>query len=179
MNKLRDVIYNVSDVILAIIIITLIVGIIGWKIKAISDYPEYAASLPSNSDGSNNPIDNPPDSEDPSDIGSGEETPDTQTPDTQTPPQSETPSQNDEPNNQNPSTNDPVTVPQVVTIKIPDGSIGSSIAKILLENNLIKSSSEFLNRATERKLDSKLRSGTFKIPSSATLDEVINILTGQ
>ncbi len=169
MNKLRDFIYNVSDVVLALVIITLIAGIISWKIKAISDYPEYAASLPSNSE--ETPGTETPDTETPDIEPPDTETPDTETPDTETP--------ENEPDTPDPDTSNPPAPPQMVTVRIPDGSIGSSIAKILLENNLIQSSSEFLNRATERKLDSKLRSGTFKIPSNATLDEVINILTGQ
>ena len=173
MNKLRDFFYNISDLITAVVIIALVVFIISWKIKAIAAYPEYAASLPSHSDGmdekdtvGDNPIPDSGPKLPESDINPAgpEVTPPIDTPN---------------PVPTNPDISNPPPKAEILTVKIPEGSTGSAIANILVQNKLIDSPSAFLKRANERKLDTKLRSGTFKIPSNATLDEVINILTGQ
>ena len=60
-----------------------------------------------------------------------------------------------------------------VTIVIPPGSSAQSIGDILVNNRLIADRNEFLVRVVEMKLDTKLKSGSFKIDSEMTLDEII------
>lgn len=68
--------------------------------------------------------------------------------------------------------------PEKITIKIPKGSTGYSIAKILVQKGLIDNSKEFINRVEELKLAPKLRFGTFTIKSDSSLDDIIYIITG-
>lgn len=60
-----------------------------------------------------------------------------------------------------------------VTIVIPPGSSAQSIGDILVNNRLIADRNEFLVRVVEMKLDTKLKSGSFKVDSEMTLDEII------
>jgi hypothetical protein len=66
-----------------------------------------------------------------------------------------------------------------IKFSISSGSSGYSIAKTLQEKNLINDINEFLKRVEELKLGSKLRSGEFTINSGTSLDDVIYIITGK
>jgi hypothetical protein len=74
----------------------------------------------------------------------------------------------------------PQTAPnqeQVTVIVINSGSNADGIAELLLSNKLIENKQAFLNRLTELKKESKLQIGTFKIPTGATVDKIIDIIT--
>ena len=64
-----------------------------------------------------------------------------------------------------------------ITVVIPPGSLPSKIASILEEHKLISSRAEFVQKTQEMKLDTKLKSGTFKIMSNSSLEEIIRIIT--
>ncbi len=66
-----------------------------------------------------------------------------------------------------------------ITIEIPSGTPGIGIAKILKDNNLIEDTSSFVARVEELNLAVKLKSGTYKIDSNTSLDDIIYIITGQ
>ena len=82
-----------------------------------------------------------------------------------------------------PIVNEPVPTttvePIMITVEIPSGTPGIGIAKILKEKSLIEDTSVFVSRVEERNLAIKLKSGTYKIDSKASLDDIINIITGQ
>ncbi|WDV44847.1 hypothetical protein PV797_15155 [Clostridiaceae bacterium M8S5] len=61
----------------------------------------------------------------------------------------------------------------VVEIDIPSGSLPGTIGDILVKNNLIESKKAFLDKAVELKLDTKLRSGSYKIKSNSSLEDII------
>jgi hypothetical protein len=65
----------------------------------------------------------------------------------------------------------------LVRITIPSGSAASDIAEILLNKNLIDSSSDFISRSIALGLDTKLKSGDFEIESDTPLDEIIKIIS--
>lgn len=62
-------------------------------------------------------------------------------------------------------------------ITIPSGSSSDMIADLLYKNNVIHSQQEFLNYIISKKMDTKLKAGTFTIPQGSSLEEVIRILT--
>lgn len=64
----------------------------------------------------------------------------------------------------------------IANIIIPEGSYPSQIGEILLNNNLIESTEEFLTRCVELNLDTRLQSGTFDIEVGTSLDDVIKII---
>lgn len=63
-----------------------------------------------------------------------------------------------------------------VNIHIPSGSSAADIAELLLNTKLIADKNDFLSRAVELKLDTKLKSGDFVINSAVDLDELIKII---
>lgn len=44
MNKLKDILHNINDVLLAIVIIAAAAGIIWWRLNVILDYPKQLSS---------------------------------------------------------------------------------------------------------------------------------------
>lgn len=66
-----------------------------------------------------------------------------------------------------------------VTIVIESGSTGYSIAKKLRENALIEDTSVFISRVEDLKLGAKLQTGTFVLNTSQSLDDMIYTLAGQ
>ncbi|MCT4660643.1 MAG: endolytic transglycosylase MltG [Tissierellales bacterium] len=64
-------------------------------------------------------------------------------------------------------------------VKIPSGSTSQKIGQILVDSNIIASKSEFLKRAGELKLDTKLQSGTFDLSSDMSLDNIIKKIAGR
>lgn len=67
---------------------------------------------------------------------------------------------------------------QSIAIVIESGSTSEGIAQKLLDNKLINSKQEFIDRLRELNRESKVQIGTFKIPKGASLDTVISIITG-
>lgn len=68
---------------------------------------------------------------------------------------------------------------EIKSIVIPNGTPGIGIARILQEKGLINSTSDFTRAAAELKLEGKLRSGTFQIPTDASVEDMVKIISGQ
>lgn len=66
-----------------------------------------------------------------------------------------------------------------IIINIESGSTGYKIAKILKDNNLIEDTSVFISRVEELNLGAKLRSGSFTLNTSQSLDDMIYIIAGK
>ncbi|MCC5910221.1 MAG: hypothetical protein JJT76_07285 [Clostridiaceae bacterium] len=69
-----------------------------------------------------------------------------------------------------------ITIVDSIEITIPNGTPGVGIAKILLDNQLIESTRDFVETAEELNLALKLKSGTFDIPTNATLEDIVRII---
>lgn len=67
--------------------------------------------------------------------------------------------------------------PATVVLEIKRGATSETIADQLLEKKLVKSKQTFLERLTERKKVNKLQVGSFEIPSGASIDQIIDIIT--
>ena len=65
----------------------------------------------------------------------------------------------------------------IIKINIPPGSASSKIGEILVDNNLIENENDFIEKAIELKLDTKLKYGDFEIPQNSSLEEILEILT--
>jgi cell division protein YceG involved in septum cleavage len=66
-----------------------------------------------------------------------------------------------------------------ISFIVPSGMLASKIIQKLEDEGLIDDRAAFTKRLSERKLDSKLRSGTFQLSTDMTYDQIINKLTGQ
>jgi len=64
-----------------------------------------------------------------------------------------------------------------VKVVIPQGSPCPDIANILLEKGLIKDKDEFLAKAKEMNLDTKLKSGEYEIKSNSTIEEILSMMS--
>lgn len=160
MQKIKDLIYDKNDLFIALVIICIAGILIFNRVEAIMAYP---ATLAGNA-GSN-----------------------TQEPvDTPTPPATDTTDQGTPPTEPAKEPTDPVKTPPTAqgnagvvnhSVYIEPGSSGEKIAEVLLSVKLINSTSEFVNAVDNAGLSSKLKAGTFVIPSNSTLDQTIAILT--
>lgn len=194
-EKIKDLVYDFSDIIISLIIITLIFGVVSWKISdsmAYSSFTEKATEASTESkpeektdsaktDGAstvnvadttqtNNAV-----------TSTGGKPAATATGNTATPPATTVTTA--------PATNTATTVttpPATTTapttdfkVDIPSGSSGIAIAKILKEKSIISDTKMFITRVDQLKMGSKLKAGSFTIKAGSTLDEVIYTLTGK
>lgn len=92
-------------------------------------------------------------------------------------PQAEVPQQPIEQNTEQPAQPKAPVQQQSVVIEVKRGATSESVAKLLAANRLIDSEKVFSDRIYELNKATKLHIGSFEIPSGATVDEIINILT--
>ncbi len=185
LEKLKDLCYDLSDVLLSLLIIALIFFVVSWKI---SDSLNFKA-VPNNPNSTNTNIVNtnetidikPPATTENINISNSKtETESTlQSDDTK----DSTTNVSDGSNETSIDSQTPAAKPSAnggtQTITISSGATGASIAKQLQDAGLIDSTSKFIGRLGERKLDSKLQTGTFRLSNNMSMDEIINKLTGQ
>lgn len=93
------------------------------------------------------------------------------------PPQGQTPPETQPEVTPEPTPEPPAPANVHITVEI--GEAAGAIADQLKEKGLIADQQQFLDRLAERELETYVQAGTFVIPTGATLDEVIDHLTGQ
>jgi hypothetical protein len=76
-----------------------------------------------------------------------------------------------------PAAAEPAAKPGNVTFVVEDGDAASTIAANLKKEGLIADENAFLNRLTELGADTMLKAGTFVVPTGASIDDVIKVLT--
>ena len=179
LNWLRDSIYDSIDYIIMLVIIVSVVFIIGWRLDILfandaTDIPHKNTIISDADDSPKNPTIEKPDESnnakdpEPTDVNPAD--PEDPLGDTEQPsnPVPETPTVEDTP---------PVVEVASIVITIPPGSLPSKIGDILESNGLIASKKDFVSKSQELKLDTKLKSGTFKIPNNSSMEQVLNIIT--
>lgn len=180
-ERLKDVLYEISDVILALVIILLMTTVITWKITNSLTYPTETIAASSESSALSENTEN-------SSVSSPEESTPTSTEEISTEDTHVNENASEEPpkveeNVQivpEETTDEPEeTQPTVVTIEIPNGSPGIRIAKILKNNDLIDDTSKFIARVESLNMGPKLKSGTFNIKTGTSLDDIIYIIAGK
>ncbi|NLK44135.1 MAG: endolytic transglycosylase MltG [Tissierellia bacterium] len=163
----KDLLYDSIDYIIMIGIIGAVALIIGWRLDLL--FAKEAAELPPNND---IVVENPRnDNRDNNILPEEDDNQDVSNPDDDIDVGIE---------EDNPIIDEDVVdnQPEVVeiTVVIPAGSLPSKIASILEDHNLISSRAEFVQKTQEMKLDTKLKSGTFKIRTNSSLEEIIKII---
>lgn len=157
LEKLKDFFYDCSDTLLSLFIVLIMALIIAWKLSGAMSMPLFNNTVDANekiiTEKINNIDKNISDNNVIEQIDSNQET------NIETPVESNKEVEN-------------------IKIEIPKGATGNSIAKILKEKGLIENTSEFINRVEQLKLGPKLRFGTFTIKSNSSIDDMINIITG-
>ena len=180
MKKLKDIIYDFNDVLVALLIVAAAAGIIFWRLNVVMDYPKFASAYEINEtpeididfddvDLNQEEIEN---------IVNPEDEPETSDPAVN--PQTETGSAV-EPQPETPPVVEPQQKPEIKTFKLTvskENKNGnwSAVGTALENAGIIPSKSEFIKRVTERGVDAKLQLGTFNFSSDMSLDEVIDEL---
>lgn len=167
MNRLKDIIYDKNDIVIALFIVVIAGLLIYNRIGVIMDYPSVlAAEAEAQISAEETPID------DPSIENEGG-------PATETETGEETVNNEEEPVISDPvagQTTEQPTVDQV-SVYIEYGATGSQIAQILIDTGLITSKEQFYDAVAAAGADTKLQAGSFKIPSDATPAKIISIIT--
>ncbi len=175
MKKIKDIFYDMNDILVALIIVALAALVIVTNINTILAYPSSIAEkiqIPEEKTpthyAENPTIDEPGSSDDSTNQqGTTDSGIDQQSSDT------EDNSEQNEPINQG-SNNDEV---ENYSVYINIGSTDAQIADLLIEVGLFEDRQEFYNAIAVAGEEGKLRAGKFVIPSDATPAEVISILT--
>jgi len=199
-ERLKDFFYDVSDIILSIIIVVIMVFAISWKLSDTISYSPIKVNLQESSSYAVNPepdeshsleSENPSNFSEEEENNSEETSTETESPESENNEASEGETAEEVPSTEteSPSEGDVVAKPSneninVVSVKeinfiVPSGATGSSIAKKLQSEGLIEDTSIFLNRLEALNLGNKLRSGTFKLSTDMDIDSIINKLTGR
>ncbi len=183
-NWFKDLFYNATDYAIIFCVIAVVAVVLFWRFDIlfnlkvdkdvlkpnpinISDNSDSKKPDSNNDNSDSNPSDENKDKEDNPNGDNNQEGGDNNpTPDDKTP---------DNASNQN----DIVPDGTEISFTVPEGSFPSKIADILIDKKLITDKQLFLNRSMELKLDTKLKSGDFKIKKGTPLDDVIKIIAKQ
>ena len=195
-KRVRDFIYDINDIFIALIIVLAAAGVIVWRSVDIMNYPKYLANKPLTTvedvnftDTDLEPVD-PNASEDPDGQGQNDPGQDQQGtvpgPDQSTTPEqqsgqqdssSSTPAEQSGSNDQEQSDGKKVIT---ATINIESGFRGgwNTVVNRLVSAGLLKSTDKdaFIKKVISLKLDRSLRVGTYKLSSDMSYEQMIKIL---
>lgn len=157
-EKIKDFLYDISDIVLSLIIIGLIFFAVSWKI---SDTLSMDVEAPTDSvieTTTGSQISVTPVETTEATVESTEETTEATT---------------------EPTTEAATEAPKLENFVVAEGELGYTIGKNLESQGFVADSDEFVKRLIEMGYDSKLRAGTFKISKTDSLDTIIKVLAGQ
>ncbi|MGI6733976.1 MAG: hypothetical protein ACOX4J_07405 [Anaerovoracaceae bacterium] len=183
MNKIKDFIYDKNDLLIALLIVLAATFVILSRIEVIMAYPSTLVAETEAGEGEvvsqlpYVPPENANEDEQSSEEGQSEDTSGDQEDPPQIPPEDpgDTDSGNTDTGVSDPPTNKPSA--DYVSINIEYGSTGSDIAQLLINAGLIPDRQTFYNAVEAAGADTKLQAGNFRIPSNATPEEIIRIIT--
>ncbi len=177
-EKIKDFLYDAIDFVLIFVIIIAVAGVIGWRLDILfaNDMDKPPVDYIKDDDSTNENIVDNNDSDtkdeeevfDENDVDNNDNNENAQTDNVESENNTEdTPTNTDTQDTQQ---------DEVITVKIPSGSLPPTIANILLEKGLIDNKMDFLKKSQELKLDTKLKSGEFKIKRNSSLEDIIRTL---
>lgn len=197
MEKLKDFLYEQSDIFFTIAIVSVVIAVVSFNMYGWFDIdsPENNYTEVTETSQSDN---KPQVNEDNAAAQLEDSSPSTDTKETEKPLTESADSESTtldqaQPNtlvtentsteeNKNPedATKEESTTPSDIknhAIEVSPGSASSTIANSLQNKGLIKSSEEFLTELIASGKETKLKAGTYTIPEGSTITEIINILT--
>ena len=155
LEGLKDLLYDSIDYIIMFGIIIGVVFVIGWRLDVL--FAKDALDMPNKEDiiveeNKNN-------------TNKNEGTKDTNN------------EENAENNKEDKNGNNSATTNEIVKINIPAGSVSAQIGSILESHGLVSSKDDFVQKAQELKLDTKLKSGDFEINKNSSIEDILKILS--
>ncbi len=153
MEKLKNFIYNTSDILIAILIILISITVISIKTTNILNYSQYLAKIEAQNPKNENfglmlPV--------------GEKKDGPKKSETETKPEK--------------STQTPERKPEIYAVYVNSGESLQSIADKFVGLGMFDSREEFIALAEEMQATTSLKYGNFQIPANATKKEVISLL---
>lgn len=197
MDKIKNFLYDISDMILSLIIIALIFYAVSWKISdTLSPDTDVSTNKPpiAKTDATDKPSETT--TPKPEDTNTVPTTPATDSKDTETTtPKAETDQTKDTTTTEKPDTDKTTTdktttetpkdtsketpTGELVVFTVESGATGYSIGKALEEKGFISNANDFTKRIIEQGVDNKLKAGDFKLANGDSLDTIINVLIGK
>lgn len=163
-EKIKDFLYDISDIFVSLLIIGMIFFAVSWKISDTLSIdvnaPVATTEAAATTEGSLIVV-SPVDTTEAVDTTEGESSEATTEPATQ-------------------PVTQPATQPAALeTFIVGEGELGYTIGKNLEAQGFVSDKNAFVKRLIEMGYDSKLRAGTFKISKTDDLDTIIKVLSGQ
>lgn len=165
LDSIKDFLYDSIDVILVLVILLAVGGTILWRLDILFT-PDVEKT----------PLEQPIEISDDTNDSTGTENEDKD--------EDNINNDNTGENNQNSTTENDNTntdnsnTSKVITVEIPQGSLGPHIADILISKGLLGVNDKwtFLNTAHSLGLDTELKAGTFQISENSSMDYIIKII---
>jgi len=183
---MRDFFYNRGDVLITVLIVLVAATVIYFRVGVVMGDPEpgerlknMVVSLFSTSETADEPLEGTTVDEG-AQGGLIAETPEQTTPPADEPGTvAEAPVVDDEPSVEEPPAQEPPAATSgEVKITVNAGDAASTIANKLKEAGAITDTQAFLSEVMAQKADSRLKQGTFTIPSGSSINDIIKILVG-
>lgn len=176
-NWFKDLFYNATDYAIILCVIVIVAAVLFWRFDILFNLKVDKDTLKPNpiNISDNKDKDKPDDNSDNKPNDENNPGTDTNNPN---PPEDNGDSEDDKKLEQGDNTN-PSNDGAEISFNIPEGTFPGKIADILIEKALIEDKQAFIIRCTELKLDTKLKSGDFKIKTGTSLDDVIKIIAKQ
>lgn len=202
-EKFKDFLYNSIDYIIMLIVIIAVVCIISWRLDILFVNNGANSTLTKNIENNNDDkkvvenIDGDQNTE-ASNEDNGEKLPETagdantdeEAPvesagdanaDEETPTETAGDANEEKPAEENtseekPQEEKPAETGGTIEVNIPAKSLPGEIGKILEQQGVVSSATDFVNKCVELKLDTKLKSGKFTFNKGASLDDVVKII---
>ncbi len=174
MNKLKDIIYDKNDLLIALVILLCASFVIYEKIDVIMDYPSSlgAQTLTEQKEVA---VDYTGTTEDTDETNASTDQENTDSSSDQDKKAATEDSSKPESNSSDNADNK--TQPEKFTLTIDYGATGSQIAQDLVDSGLLNSKQEFYDAVNKAGADTRLQAGSFNIPVGSTPDEIISIIT--
>lgn len=199
-EKFKDFLYNSIDYIIMLIVIIAVVCIISWRLDILfvnnganstltkniennNDDKKVVENIDGDQNTDGNNEDNGeklPETAGNAD-GSDEEAPvetagDAKPADEEAPTETAGDANEKKPAEEKPAEEKPAETGGTIEVNIPAKSLPGEIGKILEQQGVVSSATDFVNKCVELKLDTKLKSGKFTFNKGASLDDVVKII---
>lgn len=198
-EKFKDFLYNSIDYIIMLIVIIAVVCIISWRLDILFVNNGANSTLTKNIENNNDDkkvvenIDGDQNT-DGNNEDTGDKLPETagnsETSDEEAPVETagdanaseEVPTETagdtneEKPAEEKPAEEKPAETGGTIEVNIPAKSLPGEIGKILEQQGVVSSATDFVNKCVELKLDTKLKSGKFTFNKGASLDDVVKII---
>lgn len=184
-EKFKDFLYNSIDYIIMLIVIIAVVCIISWRLDILFVNNGANSTLTKNIENNNDDkkvvenIDGDQNT-DGNNEDNGEKLPETpgnsETSDEEAPVETAGDANEEKPAEEKPQEEKPAETGGTIEVNIPAKSLPGEIGKILEQQGVVSSATDFVNKCVELKLDTKLKSGKFTFNKGASLDDVVKII---